>query len=142
MPAGAGGRGSHWPLARFARVCDAYNKKTEGNAMNKSVLKKIGILFIFLSGIGIGASGLWLAIQNNIELRYFLLEQPTGNLPQAQVAAFVQSIIHNDKTAALNLWEVYDGASSEQQSALEKRRESVVSDLVSAKIDSEYPVGV
>ena len=108
--------------------------------MNKSVLKKIGILFIFLSGIGIGASGLWLAIQNNIELRYFLLEQPTGNLPQAQVAAFVQSIIHNDKTAALNLWEVYDGASSEQQSALEKRRESVVSDLVSAKIDSEYMI--
>lgn len=49
--------------------------------MNKSVLKKIGILFIFLYGIGIGASGLWLAIQNNIELRYFLLEQPTGNLP-------------------------------------------------------------
>ena len=108
--------------------------------MNNSVLKKIGILFIFLAGIGIGASGLWLAIQNNTELRYFLLEQATANLPQAQIAAFAQSIVQDDKTEALKLWEVYDGSSSEQPSALVKRRENVISDLLSSKIAPEYMV--
>jgi hypothetical protein len=108
--------------------------------MNSSVLKKIGILFIFLAGIGIGASGLWLAIQNNNELRYFLLEQPTGNLPQAKIAAFVQSVVQGDQTAALKLWEVSDRSSPEQQNAMGIRRESVIFDLVSAKINPEYMI--
>ena len=107
--------------------------------MNSSIVKKIGILFICLAGIGIGAGGLWLAIQDNTELRYFLLEQATANLPQAKIAAFVQSIVHDDKTAALKLWEI-DGASSEQQNALRKRREGVISDLLSAKINPDYMV--
>ena len=69
--------------------------------MNSSVLKKIGVLLIFLIAIGIGASGLWLAIQNIDELRYFLLDHPMGNLPQEKVDAFVQSIVQGNKTAAV-----------------------------------------
>ena len=107
---------------------------------SNSVLKKIGILFIFLAGIIIGSSGLWLVIQNNTELRYFLFEQATASLPQSKIAEFVQSIVQDDKTTALKLWEVYDDPSSEQQRALMKRRENVVSDLLSAKIAPEYMV--
>lgn len=106
---------------------------------NNSVLKKIGVLFIFLIGIIIGAGGLWLAIENNTELRYFLLDQATADLPQVKIAAFVQSIVHDDKTTALKLWEL-GGASSEQQSALGKRREGVISDLLASKINPEYTV--
>ncbi|MFZ5878554.1 MAG: hypothetical protein ACOY0R_04230 [Chloroflexota bacterium] len=105
-----------------------------------SVLKKIGVLLVFLAGIIIGAGGLWLAIQNNTELRYLLLEKATASLPQSTIAAFVQSIVHNDKAAALKLWEVYDDPTSEQQRALMKRREKVISDLLSAKIEPEYMV--
>jgi hypothetical protein len=107
---------------------------------SNSVLKKIGILFIFLAGIIIGASGLWLAIQNNTELRYFLFEQATANLPQSRISAFVQSIVQGDKTKALKLWEINGDPSSEQQIALTKRRENVISDLLSAKIEPEYMV--
>jgi len=107
---------------------------------SKSVLKKIGVLLIFLAGIIIGASGLWLAIQNNTELRYFLFEQATASLPQSKIAAFVQSIAQNDKTTALKLWEVYDDPTSEQQRALMERRENIISNLLSAKIEPEYMV--
>jgi len=108
--------------------------------MNSSVLKKISILFIFLAGIGIGASGLWLAIQNIDELRYFLLDHPTGNLPQEKVAAFVQSIVQGNKTAALKLWEIYDKSLPEQKSTMEKRQQIVISGLLSAGINHEYMI--
>ena len=103
-------------------------------------MKKTGILLIFLAGIISGAGGLWLAIQNNTELRYFLFEQATASLPQSKIAAFVQSIVQDDKTTALKLWEVNDDPSSEQQRALMKRRENVISDLLSAKIKPDYMI--
>ena len=106
--------------------------------MTRSVLKIIGVLAIFLAGIGMGASGLWLAFQNNDGLRYFLLEQPTGNSPQAKIANFVKSVVKGDKTESLNLWEISDTSSLEQQNAMDKRREIVISDLVSAKINPDY----
>ena len=70
----------------------------------KGFLKVIGIVFAFFAGIGIGAGGLWLAVQNNAELRYYLLERATGNQPQTQIAAFVQAIVRGDRSAALELW--------------------------------------
>ena len=108
--------------------------------MNSSVLKNIGVLFIFLIAIGIGASGLWLAIQNIDELRYFFLDHPMGNLPQEKVDAFVQSIVQGNKTAAVKLWEIYDKSSPEQQNAMGKRQEIVIPALLSAKINPEYMI--
>jgi hypothetical protein len=107
---------------------------------NNSVLRKISIPFIFLIGIIVGVGGLWFAIQNNTELRYFLFEQATASLPQSKIATFVQSIVQGDRETALKLWEVYDDPSSEQQSALMDRREKVISDLLSAKIKPDYMV--
>jgi len=108
--------------------------------MNSSILKRIGVLFIFLIGIGIGAGGLWLVIQNIDGVRYFLLDHPTGNLPQERVDAFVQSIIQGNKTATIKLWEIYDKSSSEQKNAMEKRQEIVISALLSADINPEYMI--
>ena len=106
--------------------------------MNRSVLKIIGVLVIFLAGIGMGASGLWLAFQNYDELRYLLIEQPTVNSPQAKIANFMKSITKGDKSTALKLWEIPNTTFSEQQNALQIRRERVISDLVSANINPEY----
>ncbi len=108
--------------------------------MSNSILKKISVPLIFLAGIVVGVSGLWFVIQYNTELRYYLFERATANLPQSNITAFVQSIVQGDKESALKLWEVYDDPSSEQQSALMKRRENVISDLVSAKIQPEYMI--
>jgi hypothetical protein len=108
--------------------------------MNNSVLKKIGFVFIFLAGIGIGASGWWLIVQNNIELRYYLLEQPTGNQPQAQVANFVQAIVRGDNSSALKLWEIHDDSPSGIQSELGKRRGSVISNLIATGITPDYTI--
>ena len=58
--------------------------QTEEKTGTDSLGKKMGIVFIFLAGIAIGASGLWLIVQNTVELRYYWLEHPTGNQPQAQ----------------------------------------------------------
>jgi hypothetical protein len=103
-------------------------------------LKRIAVVFVFLAGVGIGGGGLWLAVQNSAGLRYFILNQPTGDQPQAQVAAFTQAIVRGDKTAALKLWQIYEGSSSEKQTAMGKRQQIVISDLMSAKINPEYMI--
>jgi hypothetical protein len=108
--------------------------------MNNPILKRIGFVLIFLAGIGIGASALWLEIQNNSELQYFLLEQPGGNSPQTKVATFAQSIVQGDQTAALKLWAIYDKLPPARFAALDKRREYVISDLLSAKIKPGYMI--
>jgi len=82
--------------------------------------------------------GVWLAIQNNFGLRYYLFERATAHPAQSQVSAFIQSIIQGDKTKAYQLWEVSDGMNEEQQIALMKRRDNVIADLLLAKIEPEY----
>lgn len=108
--------------------------------MKFSVLKKIGILIIFLAGIGIGACGLGLAIQNNDDIRYIVLTQPTGNSPQARITAFVNPVVRGNKTAALKLWEVDGRSLPERQKVMGIRRTSVVADLVSAKIKPDFRI--
>jgi hypothetical protein len=108
--------------------------------MKHSVLKITGILFIFLAGIGFGAGGVTLASQNQDEIRTIVLAQPTGNSPQAKVAAFVDPVIRGDKTAAIKLWEVNGKSNPERQRAIEKRRESVISDLVATKIKPDFMI--
>lgn len=105
--------------------------------MKSSVMKVVGIVFIFLAGIGIGAGGLWLIVQNDIELRNYLLERPTGNQPHAKIGAFVQAIVHGDRSTTLELWEIED---TDTQSELVRRQESVISDLVAAGISPDYMI--
>ncbi len=97
--------------------------------------KVIRFAVSFLVGIVIGAGGLWLLVQHNIELRYYLLERATGNQPQAQIAAFAQAIVRGDHSAAIELWEVGDAYS---QSELASRQARVISDLLGAGIGFDY----
>jgi hypothetical protein len=106
--------------------------------MSNFALKKYTILFVFLTGVILGMGGLWLAIQNNFELRYYLYENATAHPAQAQVSAFIQSVVQGDKTKAYKLWEISDRTSSEEQIALMKRRDDVITDLLLAKIESKY----
>ena len=108
--------------------------------MNNSILRKVGFISIFLVGVVTGASGLWLVVQNNTELRYYLLEQPIGNQPHTRVSDFVQAIVHHDDASALQLWEVFDDSSSGTQSGLVKRRADVISDLMAEGISPDYLV--
>jgi hypothetical protein len=105
--------------------------------MKSSIMKVTGIVIIFLAGIGIGAGGLWLIVQNDIELRYYLLERPTGNQPHAQIGAFVQAIVRGERSTALELWEIED---TDTQSELVRRQKSVISDLVAAGISPDYMI--
>ena len=108
--------------------------------MNNSILRKVGFIFIFLAGVVIGASGLWLVVQNNAELRYYLLEQPIGNQPHTKVSDFVQAIVRKDNASALQLWEIYDDSPSGTQTELVKRREDVISHLIAEGISPDYLV--
>jgi hypothetical protein len=101
-------------------------------------LKKIAVLFAFLTGIIMGVGGLWMSIQNNTELRYYLFEQLSPHPDQSQVSAFVQSIVRGDQETAYKLWEVSDGIDAEQQIALMNRRDDVIANLLLAKIEPEY----
>ncbi|MBC8492155.1 MAG: hypothetical protein H8D43_00105 [Chloroflexi bacterium] len=105
--------------------------------MKKTYLKLIGIIVVFFVGMGVGAGGLWLIVQNNTELRYHLLERSTLNQPQAQIAEFVQAIVRGERSTALELWEVKN---ADTQSELTRRRESVISDLMNAGISPDYMV--
>ncbi len=105
--------------------------------MKNILIKSIVIIGVFLVGLVVGASGLWFIAQNNIELRYYLLEHATVNQPQAQVAPFVQAIVQGDRTRALELWEIYN---PETKSELTTRRETVISDLINAGISPDYQV--
>lgn len=105
--------------------------------MKKTYLKLIGIIVVFFVGMGVGAGGLWLIVQNNTELRYHLLERSTLNQPQAQIAEFVQAIVRGERSTALELWEVKN---ADTQSELTRRRESVISDLINAGISPDYMV--
>ncbi len=105
--------------------------------MKKTHLKVIGILIVFFVGVRVGASGFWLIVQNNIELRYYLLEHSTANQPQAQIAEFVQAIVRGEYSTARQLWEIEN---VDTQDEITERRESVISDLASAGIQPDYMV--
>jgi hypothetical protein len=105
--------------------------------MKISIMKVIGIVIVFLAGIGVGAGGLWLIVQNDTELHYYLLERPSGNQPHAQIAAFVQAIVRSDRSTALELWEIED---ADRQSELMRRQDSVISDLLAAGKKPNYMI--
>jgi len=103
-------------------------------------MKKLGLVFVFLVGVCIGVVGLWLVINNNDHIRYYLLELPTRNQPQSQVDGFVQAIIRGDHAGAIRLWEIKGDSSSNTSSELFTRRESVISDLIAEEINPEYTI--
>ena len=105
--------------------------------MKKSYLKVIGVLAVFFIGIGVGACGLWLIVRNNVELRYYLLEHSTVNQPHAQIAQFVQAIVRGEYSTAMELWKIEDVDTWDEMT---RRRESIISDLLSAGIQPDYMV--
>jgi hypothetical protein len=106
-------------------------------AVRKSYLNLVSILVVFLIGMGVGASGLWVTVQNNVELRYYLLEHSNVNPLQAQIAQFVQAITRNEPSVAMELWEI---ANVDTRDEMTRRRENVISDLVNAGIQSDYMI--
>lgn len=105
--------------------------------MKKSHLNIIGFVIVFFLGVGMGVSGLWFMVQNNIELRHYLLERSTVNQPQAQIAKFVRAIVQDERKKALGLWEI---RSPDAESKLTRRREAIISELVHAGISPDYRV--
>jgi len=108
--------------------------------MNHSLLKKIVILAIFIVGIGMCAGGIGLVVQNWDAVRYFLIDLPARNSPQAKISDFVKSITKGDSKTALKLWEIPSTLSPDKRSALETRQRLVVSDLISTKLNPEYMI--
>ena len=100
-------------------------------------MKILKSILIFLFGFAAGALALWMVAQNHIELRYYLLEHPTGNQPQVKVVAFIQAIAEDDWLAALGLWELQN---SDAGGDLEKRREVIIDELIAADFDLEYKI--
>jgi len=109
--------------------------------MIKNIIPKtLGFVTIFLVGIIVGVIGLWLIIQNYDELRYFILEQPTVNQPITKIDDFIKAIIRLDSFSAIELWEISDDALSVSHSDLVRRREEVVSKLISETINPDYKI--
>ena len=100
-------------------------------------MKILKPLLIFLLGFTAGALALWTVAQNHTELRYYLLEHPTGNQPQVKVDAFLQTITAGDQSAALALWEI---SNPEAHTALTERREHIIDELIAADFDLEYKI--
>lgn len=107
---------------------------------NKFVAKLVGIVFIFVAGLAVGAAGLWLIVQHNDGLRDYLLEHPVGDQPQARVAGFMRAIARGDESAARQLWEIDDRSSEGTQSELAARREEVIAALTAAGISPDYKI--
>jgi hypothetical protein len=108
--------------------------------INNAIPRRFGFVIVFLAGVIVGMIGLWLTIQNNIELRYFLLEQPAVDQPQAEIKNFVQAIVRQDSASAVQLWEISDDSPLGSQSDLAKRREEVISTLISEGISPDYMI--
>lgn len=100
-------------------------------------MKILKSILIFLFGFAAGTLALWMVAQNHIELRYYLLEHPTGNQPQVKVDAFIQAIAEDDRLAALGLWELQN---SDAGGDLEKRREVIIDELIAADFYLEYKI--
>jgi hypothetical protein len=98
------------------------------------------LLLIFLAGVAAGAAGFWLTLQNNNLLRYYLLDQPGRNQPQARIADFVQAVARKDSPAALALWEIRDNSPADMQSPLAARREEIIADLIARDIAPDYVI--
>ena len=117
-----------------------HNAVRKENTLHKSALKVIGVLLVFLAGMGIGAGGLWLFLQFDTELRYAFQEPTMGETPQAKVVAFVQAIHQDDRSAALALWELGESSTLAKDGALKERRERITTELLSAEHDTEYTI--
>jgi hypothetical protein len=105
--------------------------------MNKRYPKVIVFLAIFLIGVGVGAGGFWLVVQNHMELQHYLLGQPAMKPVQAPITHFVQAIARHESATAMTLWEIAEGNTQE---ALTQRRESVIADLGNAGIQPDYDI--
>jgi hypothetical protein len=92
----------------------------------------VGILTVLLVGTGVGLFLAFSPIPNAWR------ERLAGETPQAKVDAYLQSILQNDRRAALNLWEP-KAPLPEQADALRKRREQVTDELLALGI-TDYTV--
>ncbi len=105
--------------------------------MSKQYLKFIGVLVVFLLGVGVGAGSVWFTVQSHAGLRSYLVDQPALNQAQAPITQFVQALARHESVTAMTLWEI---AERNTQEAITQRRESVIADLGNAGIQPDVEI--
>ena len=107
--------------------------------MSRSNLKKMmGLVLIFLLGIGVGVGGVWLFL-SYADTPFYLREKIARKTPQDQVDVYVQAIIQGNRSVAANSWYLDDLApDSAKYVALKGRRATVTDALLQHEIQSEY----
>ncbi len=91
------------------------------------------ILILILAVIAVT----WLVYTPNGKL---LREQITGETPQAKLETYVYAIAKGDQETALDQWEMPHLSNQEQLDALAERRKHVTSDLLAAKLNSQFTI--
>jgi len=72
-------------------------------------------------------------------LRLTLVEQITGNNPEARIERYVHAVLRGDEEAALKIWELPSWKAQESRSeALAERRAAITRELIRNGIQNEY----
>jgi hypothetical protein len=92
--------------------------------------------------LGLGALALWLFFSmDGSALRATVVEQLTGETPEARIDAYVQAVLRGDAQSALTAWELPDWDLPAGRSALlAARREQVTRDLLGAGFQHDYMI--
>lgn len=69
-----------------------------------------------------------------------LQEQISGETPRAKIGAYVQTILHKDKAAALSLWELPQLTNQGQLKALDDRRVAMTDRLIAADFQPDFTI--
>ena len=103
---------------------------------SRDKFKGVRYIFSFMVGFLVGVITLWIALQFDTELRYFFQEPTLGDTPQAKISDFIAAINRDDKSAALDYWEIR----STSADAIKTRREIIVNELLQFEDDLMYRV--
>jgi len=68
---------------------------------------------------------------------YYLWDHSAERQVHAKIDDFVQAIFHDDQSRARDLWEINN---LDRRTGMAERRERIISDLISAGIQSDYEV--
>ena len=100
-------------------------------------------LYLFLSVVaaGLGIIALWLLVSmEGSALRANVVEQLTGETPEAKIDTYVRAILRGDTESAYAAWELpdWDLLPEGRSALLAARREQVTRDLLAAGIQDDY----